>query len=54
VVGTFMKKYPDTTAVIEGHSDNVGKSDYNLKLSSSGRRAWCATWWMSSKSLLPG
>jgi len=33
VVGTFMKKYPDTTAVIEGHSDNVGKSDYNLKLS---------------------
>jgi OOP family OmpA-OmpF porin len=32
-VGTFMKKYPDTTAVIEGHSDDVGKSDYNLKLS---------------------
>jgi OOP family OmpA-OmpF porin len=33
VIGTFMKKYPDTTAVIEGHSDNVGTSDYNLKLS---------------------
>ncbi|MBE0493135.1 MAG: OmpA family protein [Thiomicrospira sp.] len=33
VIGTFMKKYPDTTAVIEGHSDNVGTRDYNLKLS---------------------
>lgn len=33
VLGTYMNKYPDTTAVIEGHADNVGKSDYNLKLS---------------------
>jgi len=33
VVGTFMTKYPDTTAVIEGHSDNVGSSADNLKLS---------------------
>lgn len=33
VVGTFMNKYPDTTAVIEGHSDNVGTDDFNLKLS---------------------
>jgi OmpA-OmpF porin, OOP family len=33
VVGTFMNKYPDTTAVIEGHSDNVGTSEFNLKLS---------------------
>lgn len=33
VVGTFMKKYPDTTAVIEGHADNVGTSEYNQKLS---------------------
>lgn len=32
-LGTFMKKYPNTTAVIEGHSDNVGESDYNLQLS---------------------
>ena len=23
VVGTFMEKYPSTTAVIEGHTDNV-------------------------------
>jgi len=33
VVGTFMNKYPDTTAVIEGHSDNVGEHEYNIKLS---------------------
>lgn len=33
VVGTFMNKYPDTTAVIEGHTDNVGTSEFNLKLS---------------------
>ncbi|GFO68822.1 membrane protein [Geomonas limicola] len=32
-VGDFMKKYPDTTAVIEGHTDNVGDADYNQKLS---------------------
>ena len=24
VVGTFLRKYTDTTAVIEGHTDNVG------------------------------
>jgi OOP family OmpA-OmpF porin len=33
VLGIYMNKYPDTTAVIEGHTDNVGESDYNLKLS---------------------
>ncbi len=33
VVGTFLTKYPDTTAVIEGHSDNVGSSADNLRLS---------------------
>lgn len=33
VLGTFLKKYPDTTAVIEGHSDNIGTADHNLKLS---------------------
>ena len=33
VFGEHMKKYPDTTAVIEGHSDNVGAADTNLKLS---------------------
>jgi OOP family OmpA-OmpF porin len=33
VVGTFMNKYPETTAVIEGHADNVGTSEFNMKLS---------------------
>jgi OmpA-OmpF porin, OOP family len=32
-VGEFMKKYPTTTAVIEGHTDNVGGYQYNMKLS---------------------
>jgi OOP family OmpA-OmpF porin len=32
-VGEYMKKYPTTTAVIEGHTDNVGSLDYNMQLS---------------------
>jgi OOP family OmpA-OmpF porin len=32
-VGEYMKKYPTTTAVIEGHTDNVGNLDYNTQLS---------------------
>lgn len=32
-VADFMKQYPTTTAVIEGHTDNVGEPDFNLKLS---------------------
>lgn len=32
-VGDFMKKYPTTTAVIEGHTDNVGGSEHDMKLS---------------------
>jgi OOP family OmpA-OmpF porin len=33
VVATFLKKYPDTTAVIEGHTDNVGTPEHNRELS---------------------
>jgi len=33
VVGTYLTKYPDTTARIEGHTDTVGSADYNMKLS---------------------
>ena len=33
VLGTFLNKYPDTTAVIEGHTDNVGQAEQNMKLS---------------------
>ncbi|WP_420465952.1 OmpA family protein [Panacagrimonas sp.] len=29
----FLQKYPDRTAVIEGHTDSVGADDYNLTLS---------------------
>lgn len=32
-VGNFMKKYPSTTAVIEGHTDNVGTYNHNMQLS---------------------
>ena len=32
-VADFMKKYPDTNAIIEGHTDNVGKEAANMKLS---------------------
>jgi OOP family OmpA-OmpF porin len=32
-VADYMKQYPTTTAVIEGHTDNVGSADYNMKLS---------------------
>ena len=32
-VADYMKRYPTTTAVIEGHTDNVGGGDYNMKLS---------------------
>jgi OOP family OmpA-OmpF porin len=33
VVGTYLTKYPGTSAVIEGHSDNVGNPAHNLQLS---------------------
>lgn len=32
-VGEYMQRYPSTTAAIEGHTDNVGSYDYNMKLS---------------------
>jgi outer membrane protein OmpA-like peptidoglycan-associated protein len=32
-VADFMKTYPKTTAVIEGHTDNVYTAEYNQKLS---------------------
>jgi len=32
-VAEFMKQYPKTTTVIEGHTDNRGKYEYNIRLS---------------------
>ncbi|HML79246.1 OmpA family protein [Geobacter sulfurreducens] len=32
-VADFLKEYPSTTAVIEGHTDNVGDDAYNMRLS---------------------
>lgn len=32
-LGAYMTKYPDTTAEIEGHTDEVGTDEYNMQLS---------------------
>ena len=33
VIGNFLKKYPQITAVIEGHTDDVGSNEANQRLS---------------------
>jgi OOP family OmpA-OmpF porin len=32
-LGEYMEKYPTTTTTIEGHTDNVGNNEHNMKLS---------------------
>jgi len=38
-VAEFMRQYPDTTAVIEGHTDNRGAASYNQQLSEKRAKA---------------
>lgn len=38
-VAEFMKQYPDTKLVVEGHSDSVGKDSYNQWLSEKRAQA---------------
>ncbi len=51
-VGEYMKKYPTTTAVIEGHTDNVGGLDYNMQLSQ--RRAESVVNYLTNKFGIEG
>ncbi|MDX1391405.1 MAG: OmpA family protein [Rheinheimera sp.] len=32
-LGAFMQRFPESTVRIEGHASNVGKADYNMRLS---------------------
>ncbi len=54
VVGTFLTKYPDTTAQIEGHTDDVGAAGTICDCPGAVRTAWCATWRMICTSVLRG
>jgi len=47
-VGLFMTKYPRTTAVIEGHTDEVGTAADNMKLSE--RRAQSVVTYLVDRS----
>lgn len=40
-VADFMKQYPNTTAVIEGHTDEIGTREYNQRLSEERAGAVC-------------
>ncbi len=31
-IASFMNKYPDRSAIVEGHTDNMGDDDFNLDL----------------------
>lgn len=39
VIGKFLEKYPTTTAVIEGHTDDVGTEEANQRLSERRAKA---------------
>ena len=37
-IAAFLNKYPERTAIVEGHTDSMGDANYNLDL--SRERAW--------------
>lgn len=38
-IAKIISKYPDTNIMIEGHTDNRGSEDYNLRLSANRAKA---------------
>ena len=48
-LAAILKEYPDTNVIVAGHTDNVGKDEYNLGLSQ--RRAQAVTNYFKSKGL---
>ena len=48
-LAAILKEYPDTNVLVAGHTDNVGKDEYNLGLSQ--RRAQAVTNYFKSKGL---
>jgi outer membrane protein OmpA-like peptidoglycan-associated protein len=48
-VAEIFIEFPDTELMIEGHTDNVGADDYNMKLSK--RRAGAVVKYLSSKGV---
>ena len=48
-LAAILKEYPETNVVVAGHTDSVGKDEYNLGLSQ--RRAQAVTNYFKSKGL---
>ncbi|MFL9481709.1 OmpA family protein [Chitinophagaceae bacterium LWZ2-11] len=48
-VASVFVKYPETNILIEGHTDSIGKADYNMKLSQ--RRAQSVSSYLESQGV---
>lgn len=51
-LATFLNQYPDRSVMIEGHTDTVGKADYNQALSQ--RRADAVKVWLMQQGVNSG